>query len=123
MITKFNITKEEYIKSSFDRAEYFIIRYKEYMRNISFISGLTPDVIKLAFGNSDFKYKGEYNCDCWGLYFNGEKFMIISADDRGTTIECQTDNEKTIKSFYTELLELFIKMNHPKIEKLKIFLK
>ena len=123
MIKKFNISREEYQNLKFKRAEYFIISYKDYIKNISFISGLTPKVIEILFGKSDFKYQGEYNCDCWGLDYNGEKFMIISANGRGTTIESLTDDKKTIGGFYTELLDMFLKLNDPNIERLKIFLK
>jgi len=122
-IKRFEISKEEYKKSHLTRAEYLIIRYKDYIRNLSFMSGLTPDVIELAFGKSDFKYQGEYNCDCWGLQLDGVRFMIISADGRGTTVESETGNVDIIKKFYKEILDIFLKIDNPKIETLKIFLK
>jgi hypothetical protein len=118
MINRSKITKEEYQKLAFNRSEFTIIRYKDYIKNLSFISGLTPKLIELVFGKSDFKYKGEYNCDCWGLDFNGDKFMIVSADGRGTTIESLTSDKKVISHFYDELLNLFLKIDNPDIERL-----
>jgi hypothetical protein len=118
MINRINITKEEYVNLPFRRAEYFIISYEGYIGNMTFVSGLTPKLIELVFGKSDFKYKGEYNCDCWGVEFKGEKFMIISANGRGTTIETLTSDKTIIKSFFDEILSQFSKVDNPKIKEL-----
>ena len=81
-----------------------------------------PDLIKLVFGDSDFKYKGEYLCDIWGLEFQNQKFVIVSANGRGTTIESLQVDTDIIKSFYDSLVHKFTQLDNPKIEKLKIFL-
>ena len=118
MINRHKITKDEYATLPFRRAEYLIMRYSEYIGNMTFVSELTPDLISIVFGKSDFKYKGEYNCDCWGLDFNGEQFMLISANGRGTTIETQTKDKKTIEGFYEEILSMFSKIDNPRIKRL-----
>jgi hypothetical protein len=118
MINRHKITKDEYAALPFGRAEYLIMRYSEYIGNMTFVCELTPDLISIVFGKSDFKYKGEYNCDCWGLDFNGEQFMIISANGRGTTIETLTKDKKVIEGFYVEILSMFSKIDNPRIKRL-----
>jgi hypothetical protein len=52
------------------------------------------------------------------LDFNGEQFILISANGRGTTIETLTEEKKIIEGFYDEILSMFSKIDNPRIKRL-----
>ena len=104
--------------------EYLILTDEDWIKKITFISGLNPEDIKLLFGKSDFKYRGsEYLIDNWGLEFNNTLFILNSANKRGTSTESECKDILIIKGFYNELVKMFLDINNEKINRLKVFLK
>ena len=121
-MNKIDFTKNQFKDADFKRFEYNILWKKDYIKKLTFLSGLVPNLIEKIFANSNFKWNGEYNNDIWIIEYKNSLFAIISSKGRGTTLETLTTDENLMFEFIDELIKHFINLNDPKIEMLKIFL-
>ena len=121
-ISKIDYTKQQFTETNFKRFEFTLFNKKGYIKKLTFLSGLVPKVIQKIFGNSNFKFKGEFINDTWIVEFKGSIFAIVSAPGRGTTLETTATDEKILTEFVDEAVNEFLKLDDPKIEILKTFL-
>lgn len=116
MIKRIHMSKAVFLtRSDYHRVEYLVRMNEdnEHVKNLIEISGCEPKLFVSLFGKSDFKFQGEYLVDVWTFEYGHKQFAIISANERGTTIEGNyefVDNPqndiKLLKKFISELSEM-----------------
>ena len=86
-------------------------------RKLSFISAMTPKQVEKVLDVHDFLYQGEYRCKCWLLNHEGMVFVVVSANGRGTTVECApAATVEQIKSFLTEFVDELKKLEDTQVQ-------
>jgi hypothetical protein len=101
---KIAVTKEEYFKLAVGRIEY-LFRTKEWQKFMTALSACNPSDFEPIFGPSSFQYDSEYFIHNWVFEFKGIIFSVVTAHERGTTIE--TTHPKAlhiIQEFVSSLL-------------------
>ena len=121
-INKIDCNKQQFLELKTKRFEYSLFNRTGYIKKLTFLSGLVPKVIQKIFGNSNFKFKGEFTNDTWIVEFKGSIFAIVSASGRGTTFETNSTDENIMAEFIDNIVTKFLSLDDPKIEILKIFL-
>lgn len=66
-------------------------RDDSYFKKMMVISSIVPTDMIPVFGKCNFIYRGEYNCQCWGFTHKDMDFLIVSANNRGTSIEADVN--------------------------------
>lgn len=79
--------KKQYSKGNFSRIEYLYRGDNNFLRTLTAVVGCGPSDFEVLFGDNNFTFRVEYNNKCWVVDFRGKTFIIISANDRGTTLE------------------------------------
>lgn len=86
-------------------------------RKLSFISAMTPKQVYEVLGEHDFTYQAEYRCKCWLLNYEGMVFVVVSANGRGTTVECApAATVEQIKNFLTEFVDELVKIGDTQVQ-------
>lgn len=82
-----------------------------------FMAGMEPKQLTAAFGRHDFIYEGGRRCKCWLFSHRGHDFLLASAKERGTTVECaQTVATDTIQSFLQEVVNRLQELDDERVK-------
>lgn len=113
-----NVKREDL---SGESSEYVIINSGagSWMREITFISLLTPNDIRNIFGKEDFNFRGiEFLYRNWGFEFNNQTFFLASANGKGTMVQSTCTDVNIVKGFFRKLVdEILSKGNQELIQR------
>lgn len=73
-------------------------------------------VFASLFGKPHFYYKGSFNFHCWSFTFEGETFVVLTAKEKGTCIEIQSDWETVRGNTKTKVVISFLNMLNCKLK-------
>ena len=113
--------KKQYSKGNFSRIEYIYRGDNNFIRTLTAVVGTNPSDFETLFGDSNFTFRGELNNKCWVVDFRGKTFIIISANNRGTSLEGfgiedtdldepvrSNDDIQLVKSFVENLFNMLV---------------